>query len=368
MLRRDNLILVLILVYYCLPKIDLFFIPGSLTGIRVQDFIALVVFFALFRMRIRIKPTYIFFLLSAHTLYSATIWGNFQGVLGVFRFVEYYAIGLGLYYLATKDLFAQFVKLVLTFLACFGLLQFFLIVPNFDPGRGLQYSREFSGSFGTPAELSYFVLAVLYFLNLIYKRMDVFSWVSLLVLANGVKAVVVGFLVIHWVNIKSLNLVIGMIFGIFMVLLVYFARESAFAAWEFLGIVLENITTANATFSDLKSGGGIRVDEASLSHRIGKWTNSLSVMYQYPMGSLFGFGIYSQGGALDGGILRFIYEFGLFIFTVLMIHLSRLSITFVLILFSVNFLFDGYMSSVVMPILLATYLYLRAERASDVVV
>ena len=63
----------------------------------------------------------------------------------------------------------------------------------------------------------------------------------------------------------------------------------------------------------------------------------------------FGFGIYSQGGALDGGVLRFLYEFGFLWFLYLIYSINRISTIFLLILLSVNLLFDAYMSSVVMP-------------------
>jgi hypothetical protein len=76
------------------------------------------------------------------------------------------------------------------------------------------------------------------------------------------------------------------------------------------------------------------------------------------LGAIFGFGIYSQGGALDGGILRFAYEFGLVWFFLVTYTLRNLSLSFVLFVLSVNLLFDAYMSSVVMPLLIATFLFL----------
>jgi len=362
MINKGRFILILILIYYCLPKVDLFLIPGSLTGIRIQDFIALIIFSLLFKIKIKLKTSYVVFLLSVHTLYSVVIWGNFQGIIGTFRLVEYYSIGLGIYYLIQAGLFDRFIKTSFTLLFCSSILQFLLVIPNIDPGRGLVLSHQFSGPFGTPAELSYFVVASVYLYNQVHKKTSPLSWIALLVMFNGVKAVIIGFLVINWANIRSLNIILRIVISTAMLISVYLGREMLFAAVEFLSVVYENIFISNATFADLKNGGGNQLEESSLSNRLGKWISSLSIMYQLPVGSTFGFGVYSQGGALDGGILRFLYEFGILIFIPLMIHLLRVSFTYVLILLSVNFLFDAYMSSVVMPMLLAVYHYLTAEK------
>ena len=37
-------------------------------------------------------------------------------------------------------------------------------------------------------------------------------------------------------------------------------------------------------------------------------------LYEQPLALILGFGVYSYTGALDGGILKFLFEFGLFAF------------------------------------------------------
>jgi hypothetical protein len=176
-----------------------------------------------------------------------------------------------------------------------------------------------------------------------------------------VKAVTLGFIVIYWNYLRKLNLFLSLFLCGIVIGFLYYRIDDIYAGIKFLGIVADNITITNVGFEDLKDGGSIEVESTTLSYRIGKWGNTLSVMYQYPLGAIFGFGIYSQGGALDGGILRFVYEFGLVWFFLVIYTLRNLSLSFVLFVLSVNFLFDAYMSSVVMPLLIATFLFLTGK-------
>ena len=51
-------------LYFCLPKVDLFYLPGALTGVRVQDLIVLVIFFSLRRLPKKIFLLQFFILLN----------------------------------------------------------------------------------------------------------------------------------------------------------------------------------------------------------------------------------------------------------------------------------------------------------------
>ncbi len=63
-------------------------------------------------------------------------------------------------------------------------LQVFSVVPNFDPGRGTYYGTTFSGSFGTPAELSYFIVVLFgLYASLLFRTASVLAF---LILFNGV--------------------------------------------------------------------------------------------------------------------------------------------------------------------------------------
>ena len=342
-----------------MPKIDLFMVPGTLTGFRFQDIVSACIFLLLLNSSVKTTNVWILVLLAFHAVYSIIFWKNFQSVLGIIRFVEYYAIALGLVFIVRNGMFLKFLKTSFCYLAVLSILQFLLLVPNLDPGRGLQMSHEFSGSFGTPAELSYFVVACLFLLSIVDRKPSGYSFLSIAVLFNGVKAVALSFVVLYWDMLKRLNALAAVLLFLITCTFIYVARENIFLGFQMLEIVAADITTVNAGFDDLKSGSSMMRESAgSLSHRIGKWTNSLSLMYQHPLGLLFGFGIYSQGGAVDGGILRFVYEFGLVVFIVLMTKLNKLSFRFLLFVLSINLLFDAFMSSVVMPLLIAAFICL----------
>ena len=306
-------------------------------------------------------------LLGLHSFYSILLWGNFQSVLGLIRFVEYYAIALGLLYLVRNDMFLRFLKICFSFLAAVSILQLLLLVPNFDPGRGLLKSQQFSGSFGTPAELSYFVLGCIFLQNIVYEKPNRYSFLPLFVLFNGVKAAALSFLVVYCYFLRKMNVITGFFLLVMICILIYILRENIFLGLQMLDIVATNVTTVNAGFDDLKTGSSMMSSSSNtLSFRIGKWTNSLSIMYQHPLGLLFGFGIYSQGGALDGGILRFVYEFGLIVSIIMIIKLYKLSFMFLVFVLSVNLLFDAFMSSAVMPLLITAFLcLLNKERLQE---
>jgi hypothetical protein len=334
-------------------------VPGTLTGFRFQDIISAWVFLLLLNNTVKPASAILLTLLGLHSLYSILFWGNFQSVLGLVRFVEYYAIALGLLYLVRNDMFLRFLKICFCFLGGLSILQFSLLVPNFDPGRGLLKSQEFSGSFGTPAELSYFVVGCLFLLNIVYEKPNRYSFLSLAVLFNGVKAAALSFLVVYWGILRKINVIIGFFLCVLMCVFIYIVRENIFLGLQMLDIVATNVTTVNAGFDDLKTGSSMMSDSSgTLSHRIGKWTNSLSIMYQHPLGLLFGFGIYSQGGAVDGGILRFVYEFGLIVSIIVVTKLNKLSFKFLVFVLSINLLFDAFMSSAVMPLLITAFLCL----------
>ena len=334
-------------------------IPGTLTGFRFQDIISACVFFLLLNSSVKPISVTLVILLILHALYSILFWENFQSVLGIIRFVEYYAIALGLGYLVRNGMFPKFLKISLCYLAVLSILQFLLLVPNVDPGRGIIISHEFSGSFGTPAELSYFVVACLFLLSIVDRKSSRYSFLSIVVLLNGVKAAALSFMVLYWDILKKINAIAALFLFVIMCIFIYIVRENIFLGFQMLDIVATNITTVNAGFDDLKSGSSMMSESAgTLSHRIGKWTNSLSLMYQHPLGLLFGFGIYSQGGAVDGGILRFVYEFGLIVFIIMIKKLNKLSFEFLVFVLSINLLFDAFMSSVVMPLLITAFICL----------
>lgn len=361
----NRLIFSLVFLYYSIPKIDLLSFPGLPTGIRIQDIISLSMFLLLFNGNISKNNLILFLILILHSFYSIFFWGNLLSFLGVIRFIEYYAVALGIYYLIQKGSFNIFFSSIFIYLVLISTLQYIEIFPNFDPGRGTIFSKEFSGSFGNAAELSYFLIASVFIFNLVNQKIDFRSFISLMVLLNGVVAPILGFLVIFWDYIKKINFLFGVLIFCSILVAIIYTRDIFFAGIDFLRLVYDNIQFSGTSFEDIKSSQRDVTDTQSLSNRVGKWTSSVSLLYQYPLGFIFGFGIYSQGGALDGGILRFLYEFGFLWFLYLIYAMNRLSSLFLLILLSVNLLFDAYMSSVVMPFLIVAFLQLKNKEVIE---
>ena len=233
----NRLIFSLVFLYYSIPKIDLFFIPGSLTGFRIQDIISLSMFLLLFNGNITKNNLILFLILILHSFYSIFFWENLLSFLGVIRFIEYYAVALGIYYLIQKGSFNYFFSFMLIYLGVFSFLQYLKIIPNFDPGRGTIITQEFAGSFGTPAELSYFLITSLFIFNILNKKIDIRSFMSLLVLLNGVTAPVLGFFVIFWDYIKKINFLFATLIFCSLLLILIYLRDIFFTGLEFLNLV-----------------------------------------------------------------------------------------------------------------------------------
>ena len=107
--------------------------------------------------------------------------------------------------LLKKDI-GRIFKLCSLFNCYLCICQYQSIFPNIDPGRGIIYSTQFSGPFGTPAELTYFLIVILY-LSYLVDRVNIAKLAaSTLVLFNGVKAGILGFVVLFAQRIRSISL------------------------------------------------------------------------------------------------------------------------------------------------------------------
>ena len=126
---------------------------------------------------------------------------------------------------------------------------------------------------------------------------------------------------------------------------------------------VDAIITANPTLIDLKSSAMTVEGYHSLAQRLGKWANSVAYLIDNPLALLFGVGVYSQGGALDGGMLRLIFEVGIPMSAYILYRVWKADMRFLLLFVLVNLTFDAYISSVVAPLLFGTYLFhLKLER------
>jgi hypothetical protein len=268
------------------------------------------------------------------------------------RLIEYFFVAKGLQLIIEKGYWKHFHNLIFIYIFLFSLGQYLTLLPNFDPGRGIIYSKQFSGPFGTPAELTYFMIPFLY-LNYHVGRDSVTKLLTAsLVLLNGVKAGILGFIIIAAQQIKLNKIVI---------VVPVLAFAFSFLIYEYLYIGLEFL---RATFIDGTMQN--QISNQSLNLRIIKWSNSVTALYQEPLALMFGYGVYSYTGALDGGILKFLLEFGLLPSAYIIYKLYKKSLSFLMIVLASSVLFDAHQSSVVMPILICTYLVIN-QRSENII-
>ena len=359
---KVNIITVLVLAYFCIPKFDIINIPGIPTGIRSQDLLSLLLFFQssvlsiLIKLLKKRKLFYLIFFLFLLNLIGSLIFGTYlKFVIGWSRIAQYFVLGIAIY-VAMKHS-PSVLKVLLVTQLCLAFMQYLQILPVVDPGRGVIPTSEYAGSFGTAAELAYFCVALTAILSLQSSR----SWAILsliLPVLNGVRAYLLMFPVFVFIQANTVRskVFIFIPFIISVCGAFYFYSD---VLLQFFTAMAETVSKIPPNLESLQSGVGTSSGDMALSHRIGKWAASLAMLTQ-TSASFFGTGIYSAGGALDGGLLRLGLEFGILGFLLICFSIARIGIDALLIFVVSNLFFDGYLSSVVMPITL-TYLILVRE-------
>lgn len=159
------LILFLLILYYSIPKIDIITIKQF--GIRPLDFISLIIFFVLIiQSNVFKRKNFLYFILFfSYITIISVLHNNEFGVLYSFRLFQYIILGYAIAHIICSKLKKNFIYTIVVIQLSISVLQYVQLIPNFDPGRSIYYGKIFSGSFGTPAELSYFTICLysLYF-------------------------------------------------------------------------------------------------------------------------------------------------------------------------------------------------------------
>ena len=359
-LRYVGLTSLLVFLYFCLPKIDLFNIPGAPTGIRTQDLISLILLFnqkTLFTLSRILKNQTIFFtILSIFTinLMGSIYFGTlFEFVLGWIRLFQYFIVGIATFHILVSN-YSLFITIIF-FQAIFSVMQFFKFLPVIDPGRGFLRTTEYAGTFGTAAELAYFCTILSIVLLSVRENRTSFL-VVLLPIFSGVRAYFLTVPFYLFARTKSLILKILLLLPFFAILigiLVYFYDLLMPFARSIQNLVL----STPPSLDNLKSIEGLGSSEdIALGQRIGKWSAALSLLTK-SSAAFFGTGLYSLGGTLDGGILRMLTELGIPITLFILFKLIRIDFLLFSIFIIINLFFDGFISSVTMPIFIGFLLF-----------
>lgn len=314
-----KVIAVLLFIYFAIPNLDIFSI--SKFSIRVADFVSVLIMVCVAPIIIR------FFQLQSGVIFIAIlsiqllIGYAYSGVLQIFyigRFLQYVLIGLAFFVLARSIFFKPWAFTFIVTQALFAVGQFFLVFPNFDSARGIYYAKTFSGSFGTPAEFSYFFLLLFFMLGLSKLRWGILG--SYILSLNGVVAASFFFISLSFRRLSSyvntkLLLITCLVFIVFV------------SVYSLKPDVLEqaiDVSLYSLNF-ELKKGVGLTSSDfifddprlKSFQMRVNKFVSIYEGWRNAPLVAIFGCGFGCGNGAIDSGIVRWVLEFGLlgFFFT-----------------------------------------------------
>lgn len=349
----------LVILYFCFPKIDLFNFPGLPTGIRIQDLISLFIILnktVSMTLISILKKKSIFYILIfiLYVNFFAAVYFNtiIEFFLGWIRMLQYLLVGIASYLVAIKN-FNVF-KLILLFQGFWAIMQYFKLLPVYDPGRAIMYTSEYAGSFGTAAELAYFcsILSIL-MISANVKKISFFA--LMLPIFSGVRTYLLTFPVFLYARIKKLSVKLIMFIPI-LVLVIYITLFFYDFLAPFFNSITQTISSTPPELDYLKINTNDFNGDIALGHRIGKWATALAILTK-SLAGFFGTGLYSAGGALDGGLLRLFLELGIPITIILLYKLIRTSFLIFMVFILINLFFDGYISSVTMPIFFTFLLY-----------
>ena len=351
---RTYALLVFVWMYFLFPKINL--IPISNFNLRLQDYISIIIFFLMWSIKIDRKVVFFLLLFCLFQFLIGFIYNQLIGVVFILRLMQYILIGYAVYLLINSNLRKTFFYISFGIIFIYSLLQFFLFIPNLDPGRGILYSTQFSGPFSTSAELSYFITSTfLFFFSVgIFQR----SLVSFLISLNGVIFAPLIYFAIS--SLKTVILRLPRTLIIFLPYLFIFLLATYFIDLDIL--MAKVVTPEYQNLSELQKGKSLNLTgidgPLSFLFRVNKFLDIIIYMLNNPLIILFGCGYGCGMGAIDSGIIRILLEFGLII-PFLFMFIRFIPKYFLACFLGVNLLFDVFWSSQVAPILFAAMFYIN---------
>ena len=301
-------------------------------------------------------PRNLFILFSSAFIIQLSIGFYFSGImtfLFIFRLIQYLLLGYGFFLLMTSKYRSSFLIffLFIQFIIC--LFQYLLIIPNYDPGRGILYSQEFSGSFGTPAEFSYFLISLVS----IFMGLKFLQHILFIIPPFFSGVMFATFLMF----ISAFKRLINFVPKAVMIIAPYILLMALISYFVDIEIIKNVILDPGFESNSLTKGESLNAREmdgpTTLLMRATKFIDAFLYIINNLFILLFGCGYGCGLGAMDSGIVRLILEFGI-VFSALIFFLSRYVTKYILfILIAVNFLFDAFWSSHVAPILFAGIFY-----------
>lgn len=334
------------LLYFSIPKINLITIGNN--GIRIQDILFIYIISSLLDWNSSIKKprpaiaAYITYLIILG-IYIEPI----SGIIEPIRLLQYVIIGKFIYEVHKKN--NSFLKTLLTTQLLLAFAQYYQILPSFDTGRGVIYSKQYAGSFGVSSE---FTFALIIITTIAIRNETNKIAIYLAAMMNGTQSAII--IIGKYLTNNSL-----------IKITIYI---SAFVSCIILSFYIMNIDfndIRNITKKELKEiklfseYGFVYGEQLSLIHRSSKAVGALEVVITNPIFSIFGFGFGAIFSPLDYGLIRIFVNFGfmgLYIFYTL---IKKLPIDVFFSVLAANIMFDGLWSSTVGPLIFMTYFIYR---------
>lgn len=352
-------------IYYATPPVTIMTIDKFL--IRSADLISFALVCicapAIFKFLNRAK---VVLFLSLFLIFSL-LWGwQYNGslqALYLLRLVQYFLLGIVIYYFAKSDYFNRWVVVFLMFQSIWSALQYMKILQVFDTARGNYFHNTFSGTFGNTAELSYFI----FFLMVLFRSRSPMtplitgSFLSL----NGVIAPA----------LTTASLSLRRFFKLCPPLLLTALIFSVIASGVFFLTTPGVISEASREHAHLRGfvllkGAGLLSQDfyfdldilRSIEMRINKflglffgWKSDIFVV-------LFGCGYGCGYGAVDSGLYRFVLEFGLFGVLFFFLLARKLHREYLVAIILGSIFFDSFWSSATASLIWAIIFHAADER------
>lgn len=335
--------LLILFLYFSIPKVNLIEIGNY--GIRLQDVLSIAMAFRVFShirilrlLDLRYIP-YVFLMLILGSQLDIQ-----DAVLDMFRLLQYVIIGIFFAIVISKN--NRILDIIIITQLAFALLQFLMLVPNFDTGRGAIFSTKYSGTFGVSSEFTYSMILLLL---MRYKSFVSRLFLTSLFVLNGTTTALLVYISIFKNINKKYNLIIFLlaIFGSFLLPLVFFDISLN----DLFGREAKSIYEIKS-FSEGNFEGG---DYLSLIHRSTKALGIIDVFVSNPQYTILGLGFGAVFTPADFGFLRLFANFGIIGLISFYLFFRKLPTELFFAVVIANLLFDGLWSSTVGPICFGVY-------------
>ena len=361
--------LYLIFLYFSFPKIDLYNFSTFRTGIRANDLLVLILFilnFKLIKKFLCELSNFYLLLLASLITYNLFTRELFEVIFVSSRMFEYFVLGFSFFKTNNKE---YLVYAILSFNIFIAILQKIYLLPVIDPIRGAYLSETMNGTFGTPAEFSYFIILILFILTR-YMKSKYSKFLFPIALENSISA---AFLSSIWLfkYDKFLKLSLLPIYYYCVIFTstslpnsITFAQNLYYSAFTSSTYQEEyrslNTSSPRDNIKKIVSAGSLRSIESekiSLNYRTIKWKSIINdFINSKPLVWIFGAGM-NAAGSLDGGLIKSFYEYGLLGFIFFLSLARRMSAFPIGIIISTNIAFDGITSSIACPLINMILLY-----------